>query len=62
MLECYITGRARSNKGICREFCDYFQKLLLRDLGLSSDQFNAYLVDFSLLVTMEAAKCDGHKV
>lgn len=49
-----------SPKSICREFCDYFQKLFSRELNLSLTQFENYLTDFPHLKVIEVAGCKSH--
>jgi len=51
--------RRITNKDICKEFCDYYQKLFTREPGLSSAQFDTYLADFPRLEDTEAAGCEG---
>ena len=51
--------RRTTNKAICGEFRQYFLKLFTREPGLSSAQFDTYLVDFPRLSATEAAGCEG---
>ena len=58
--KCYIIGQHQTtNKNICREFCDYFQKLFTRKPELSSAQFNTCLADFRCFEEMKVAWCKG---
>ena len=53
-------GQLRTtNEAICKEFLQYFLKLFTRETGLSSSQFDTYLVDFPRLSAIEAAGCEG---
>ena len=51
--------RQTTNKGICSELHDFFQKLIIYELGLSSAQSNAYLADFPHLKATEAGGYEG---
>ena len=51
--------RRTTNKGICREFRDYFEKLFTGEPLRSPAQFDTYLADFICLAATEAVKCEG---
>lgn len=51
-----LDGRTlMTDKGICGEFCDYFQKLFTREPGLSEAQLSNDLAGFPCLKATEAA-------
>ena len=48
-----------TNQGVLEAFRSYYQELFAMEPGLSLEQFDTYLADFSRLSTTEAARCEG---